>query len=359
MSKFSHNPKAKMPVTERKQHAQTVQSKNTLFQKVTSYFRYKVRKNSTLFQDFAIIALAFLIFSVLFACALPDFKQTPKVVRPNIISPQQTLAYISPKQSEPVQEETAFQVTDTLESVVSTDTVEVVEIEPIETEEVINEYRIPNVVYLHTRQSSISYISAFPEVIEEKLSEDDIAVDLSYAFDSGITYDCSAELENVFCLIVQRESGNQSLLGQLVVAEGVVSRVFSGAYGPSTLAKEILKQGYNAIEDDYGNLHIYAGNGKEVTTYSESVQKIVKLALNGSRVSHTILKAVTERQNTLYNLQLDDTYSNWGTIYHYNPSIVSVSQLQARSIRRAPVSFQLGAHVLYGYWLSYSQQLNI
>lgn len=359
MSKFSHNSKAKTPITKRKQYAQTVQSKKSPFQKVTSYFRYKVRKNIYLFQDFAVITLAFLIFSALFGCVLPSFEQTPKEARPNITSPQQTLTPILPKLSEPVQEETTSQVTDTQKNVVSTDTVEVVEIESIETEEVINENGIPNVVYLHTRQSSIPYIYAFPEVVEEKLSEDDIAVDLSCAFDSGITYDCSAELENVFCLIVQRESGNQSLLGQLVVSEGVVGRVFSGAYGPSTLAKAILKQGYDAIEDDYGNLHIYDGNGKEVTTYSESVQKVVKLALNGSRVSHTILKAVTERQNFLYNLQLDDKFYNWGTIYHYNPSIVSESQLQARSVRRAPVSFQLGAHVLYGYWLPYSQQLNI
>ena len=222
------------------------------------------------------------------------------------------------------------------------------------------EMGIPDVVYLHSRTSRFPTISAFPEVVEERLSDEDIAVDLSHSFDSNIVYDCSTELEEIFCRVVCREAGNQPFLGQLIVAEGVVSRVYSDAYrGNSTNA--ILKQGYSVEEDANGNLHIYDGNGKEILSYSEDTQKAVELALRGSRVSHTILKAVTEFQNAKYGLQLDDTtYSQWGAIYHYAPDYIRFErQFLDRNVRRAPVSFQFADHVFYGYWLPKSLQLNL
>lgn len=217
---------------------------------------------------------------------------------------------------------------------------------------------IPDIVYLHSRQSPFPTLSDFPEVVAERTSEDDIAVDLLNAFNSDVVYECPIELQEVFCRIVQREAGNQPFLGQLILAEGVVSRVYSGAYGNSSI-NSILIKGYSAELDSTGKLRIYDHEGKEIVSYSENVRKSVELALQGSRVSHTILKAVTELQNAKYDLQLDDTYSNWGAIYHYSPGGLEEHQLRSRNLRRAPVSFQLDGHVFYGYWLPESAQLNL
>lgn len=316
---------------------------------------HKLDHSTTIYERFIAVVLCmlmFLSFSVptIFAFAQnlsPTVPKTPTEIAHQLLKDSliKSIGFIKSDTQT---------ITDSQEDVVET-----IPPEPVETEEVSNETGIPEVVYLHSRQSSIPYISSFPEVVEERISEDDVAVYLSQAFDSDTVYDCSAELEDVFCRIVERESGNQPFLGKLLVAEGVVSRVYSGAYGPSTMVNAILHQGYLAKEDNNGKLHIYNREGKEIISYSEDVQKAVRLALNGSRVSHTILEAVTEFQNAKYGLQLDDAYSNWGTIYHYNPAAVTEAHLRARSVRRAPVSFQFVDHVLYGYWLPVSQQLNL
>lgn len=358
MSKASHHRKKKAPAKMRKGRHKVTSRRNSPSMGAFSSLKHKLYGINSICHRLLAIVLCLLMFLSFSVPAISAFMQGSLSASSNKVSQQsEILAQQSLKQiltnSIIFAQNGIRTVTDLQE-----DALETIIPEPVETEEVPNETGILNVVYLHLRQSNIPYISAFPEVVEERLSEDDIAVDLSQAFNSGIVYDCSTELEDVFCRIVEREAGNQPFLGMLLIAEGAVSRVFSGAYGPSTMVNAILHQGYLAQEDANGKLHIYLG-GKEIISYSEEVQKAVKLALNGSRVSHTILKAVTELQNAKYGLQLDDTYYQWGAIYHYSPTNVTTSQLRARSIRRAPVSFQFVDHVLYGYWLPASSQLNL
>lgn len=372
MSKASHHRKKKAHAKMRKGRHKVTSRRNAPSMGAFSSLKHKLYRINSICHRLLAIVLCLLMFLSFSVPAISAFMQgslsasSNKASRQSEILAQQSLKQILTN-SIIFTQNGIRSIIDLQEKALETiipepvETEEVLETiipEPVETEEVPNETGIPNVVYLHSRQSNIPYISAFPEVVEERLSEDDIAVDLSQAFDPGIVYDCSAELEDVFCRIVEREAGNQPFLGMLLIAEGAVSRVFSGAYGPSAMVNAILHQGYLAQEDSNGKLHIYLG-GKEIIAYSEEVQKAVRLALNGSRVSHTILKAVTELQNTKHGLQLDDTYYQWGTIYHYSPADVTMSQLRARSIRRAPVSFQFVDHVLYGYWLPASLQLNL
>lgn len=360
MSKVSHHRKKKIHAKKRKSRHKIVSRKDTPSIGVFSSLRRKFNSAFAICQRLIAIVLCILIFLSFSIPITFAFMQNLQPAKSENVSyfrysviPLTFKSIIVSFADEPLKKSihTLARLQEKALEVASTD--------PVETEEVRNETGIPNIVYLHSRQSFIPYISRFPEVVEEQISEDDIAVDLSHAFDSGVVYDCSAELEHVFCCIVERESGNQPLLGKLLVAEGVVSRVYSGAYGPSTMVNAILRQGYLAEEDNEGKLHIRNREGKEITSYSEDVQKAVRLALNGSRVSHTILKAVTEWQNVKYGLQLDDTYYQWGTIYHYNPAAIEEHQLRSRSIRRAPVSFQFVDHVFYGYWLPESLQLNL
>ena len=341
--------------TKRKKHRHSiVKSNSPSSMKGLSYLKYKLFKSTAIGKRFTAVALCFFILLSLLSPVIFSVTQSLQSKHSNnaIIKPSTSLStkdiWVSSFRS--------FQNTISFAEIkvsINNALKELAHLKRIE-------MGIPDVVYLHSRTSRFPTISAFPEVVEERLSDEDIAVDLSHAFDSNIAYDCSAELEEVFCRVVCREAGNQPFLGQLIVAEGVVSRVYSGAYrGNSTNA--ILKQGYEAEEDSNGKLHIYDGEGKEILSYSEDTQKAVELALRGSRVSHTILKAVTEFQNAKYGLQLDDTtYSQWGAIYHYAPKYIRFEhQFSDRNVRRAPVSFQFVDHVFYGYWLPASLQLNL
>ena len=210
---------------------------------------------------------------------------------------------------------------------------------------------IPSCLYLHLENSS--KFSWVPVALEEKISENDILVDLSFAIDHNGTYELSSHDLHLVNLAVQYEAGGESFLGQLLVAEDILGRIRSGIYGPDVSA--ILVQGYEAERDENGNLHFCYGS-KEILGASSSVQQAVQLALNGSRVSYHLLKAVTALRNEQYDLQLDDTYYKWGAMYHYRPEDVGIG---SRSLNRVPVSFQYSNHIFYGFWLPKSAQLNL
>lgn len=211
---------------------------------------------------------------------------------------------------------------------------------------------IPACLYLHLENST--KFSWVPAAFEERISENDILVDLSFAIDPNGSYELSSYNLNLVNLAVQYEAGYESFLGQLLVAEDIIGRIRSGIYGPDVSA--ILVKGYQADVDEMGNLHFYYGP-KEILEASSSVQQAVKLALSGSRVSYYVLKAVNELRNEQYGLQLDDTYYKWGAMYHFNPE--DVKSIGLRSINQVPVSFQYGSHIFYGCWLPKSAQLSL
>lgn len=212
-------------------------------------------------------------------------------------------------------------------------------------------FPLPSCLYLHLENSSkFSWVSV---ALEERISENDILVDLSFAIDANGTYELSSHDLHLVNLAVQYEAGGENLLGQLLVAEDILGRIRSGIYGPDVSA--ILVQGYEAEIDESGNLHFCYGS-KEILEASSSVQQAVQLALSGSRVSYHLLKAVTELRNEQYDLQLDDTYYKWGAMYHYRPENVGIG---SRSLNQVPVSFQYSNHIFYGCWLPKSAQLNL
>lgn len=214
--------------------------------------------------------------------------------------------------------------------------------------------RIPTHLYLHLENHS--KFSWVPIVVEEKLSEGDIAVDLSSVIDSSCAYTLSEFHLNLVNLAVYRESGNQPFFGQLLVAEDIIARIRSGIYGPDISA--ILVNGYEAKVDKNGNLHFYNGS-TEILEASSSVKEAVKLALSGSRASYLLLQAVTELRNEQYHLQLDDRYYKWGAMYHFSIKNPKISPTGSRSLNRVPVSFQFGDHIFYGYWLPKSAKLHL
>lgn len=205
---------------------------------------------------------------------------------------------------------------------------------------------IPMELYLHPENHLSSKFHWVPVVLEEKISEDDILVDLSSVIDPELSYELSAYYKYIVGLIVERESGNQSFLGQLLVAEDVVSRIRSGLYG-SDIDSVLI--GYLAKKERDGKLHVYLG-AEEFLEVSPSTQKAVELALSGSQVSYFLLQAVTELRNEQYDLQLDHTYYQWGALFHFAPKRIDATAIKNRSFTRVPVSFQYKEHIFYGRW---------
>lgn len=215
--------------------------------------------------------------------------------------------------------------------------------------------RLPGAVYLHINEIS----PESPMILsEERISEEDTLVDISMARDDSLQYSVSESLELCICKIVYREAGTQSFLGKVFVAEGLVNRIRSGVYGTDVLA--ILKQGgYGAEMDAAGNYHIYFSSGIEVFDVPEADIAATKLALSGSTISNTVLEAETDMRNNQYGLSLGIECYRYGSIYHFNPDLVSEKTLSARTINRVPVSFKYEDHVFYGYWLNAKNALNI
>lgn len=216
---------------------------------------------------------------------------------------------------------------------------------------------IPNYLYLHFDEASDDSFYWVPSVSEEKISENDILVDLNEAICPESSYTVSEYYRHLFALTVYREAGNQPFLGMLLVAEGLVGRCRSGNYGTDISA--ILTSGYRAQADENGNLHIYRQNGEEILEPSQSAIDAVDLALSGSQVSNLLLQSITQVRNEQYGLQLNDSYYKWCAIYHFNPDLISETEVQKRTINRVPVSFRLYDHIFYGYWLPESAQLDL
>lgn len=215
---------------------------------------------------------------------------------------------------------------------------------------------IPTYLYLHHKENSDALFGWVPELLEQKVSENDILVDLSSAIDPEFAYELSEHFRHLVSLAVEYESNDQPFLGQVLVAEGIISRIRIGVYGPDI--NQILIGGYEAEADADGNLHFYRGS-REILEASESVKEALDLALSGSRFSYLLLQAATEFRNKQSGLQLDETYYQWGSIYHFSPNDIRGSRITERSINRVPVSFHYGDHIFYGYWLSKSSQLDL
>lgn len=221
----------------------------------------------------------------------------------------------------------------------------------------INDIGTSRVMYIHLKDGSTnSKCPWVPDVLEYKLSEEDIPVDMSICIDSSFAYNLDDSYRQTVNLLVEREAGTQSFLGKLLIAEGIISRIRSGVYGSNIPA--ILCNGYLAKQDGNGNLHVYFGS-YEITEASQDSIRAVNLALQGSNASSILLKAVTELRNEQYNLQLDETYYKWGSIYHFNPDLVKDAQIRVRRLARVPVSFQFEDHIFYGYWHPESTKLNL
>lgn len=217
--------------------------------------------------------------------------------------------------------------------------------------------RIPQVLYLHTGENSNApNFSWVPQIFEQRVSEKDIAIDLSNFLDSSLTYELTDYLKHLVNLVVHYEANAEPFLGQVLVAEDVLNRLRSGFYGPDVVAT--LVQGYEAKLDSEGNFHLYYGS-KEILEASESVQEAVELALNGSNISYFLLKAVTDFRNEQFGLELDNSYYQYGAMYHYSPESIAKSQIKSRSINRVPVSFQYAGHIFYGFWLPKEEALPI
>lgn len=215
---------------------------------------------------------------------------------------------------------------------------------------------IPAYLYIHPENNISSRFYWVPVVLEEKISEDDIVVDLSSAINPAFSYETSDYYRTIICLLVQAESGNQPFLGQLMVAEDIVGRIRCGEpFGPDI---DTILMGYSAERNSDGKLHVYDYTGMEVTEASASVQEAVDLALSGSQVTYFLLKAVTELRNEQYNLQLDDTYYKEGALFHHTMWISS-AEARKRRINLVPVSFQYVAHIFYGQWLPASAALKL
>lgn len=229
--------------------------------------------------------------------------------------------------------------------------------EPIPAINAKNDIGLPKVMYIHIKENSANARCPWvPDVLEYKLSEDDIPVDMSICIDPSRTYVLNDSYRQVINLLVEREAGTQSFLGKLLVAEGIISRIRSGVYGADIPA--ILCSGYLAQKDDDGSLHVYLGS-YELTEASKDSIHAVDIALKGSNASGILLQAITELRNEQYNLELDETYYKWGSIYHFNPDLVTDSQIRVRRLARVPVSFQFEDHIFYGFWHPESSKLHL
>lgn len=218
-----------------------------------------------------------------------------------------------------------------------------------------NDWSIPSKLYLHIDPTSQLYW--IPKVEEGMISDDDRIVDLTELFNSDYAYSTSDDLAMVIARIVHRESANQPFIGQVLVAEDVRDRLASGVYGNDIAA--ILHSGYETVADENGNIHVYNAQGKEVLVPNESAVEATKIALQGSQLSHLLLKESTEIFVEHYGVELDnkELYYMY-TFYHYAPSGLTDKQLANRSIERVPVAIEVYDHVFYGHWLSASQALS-
>ena len=231
--------------------------------------------------------------------------------------------------------------------------------EPEETDEVpilkvsSLDSRIPVLVYL-------SIDSDNPKgpllLSDERVTEDDVEIDISNAIDPDLYYTVPYDLEQCIARVVYREAGNQPVFGQLQVAEGVVTRLRSGIYGSDV--SPILYKGYY-VETDENGYHVYDGDGVEVIDVPEVATTVTKLALQGSNTTKFVLEAGTALRNEQFGLELGEEYYKWGAFYHYSPDDVDEGALRSRVIDQVPVSYQYVDHVFYGKWLNAKYALNI
>ncbi len=231
---------------------------------------------------------------------------------------------------------------------------------PQQTEEV----QLPKVSSLDSRIPAVVYLRINPDdpkgpllLSDERVSDDDIEIDISNAMNSDWYYTVPYDLEVCISRVVYREAGNQPMLGQLQVAEGVVTRIRSGVYGSDVPA--ILAQGYYVQTDSAGNYHVYHANGIEVIDVPEMATTVTKLALQGANTTSIVLEAGTALRNEQFGLELGEEYYNLGAFYHYSPDDVSEGALRSRVIGRVPVSYRYVDHVFYGRWLNANYALNI
>lgn len=220
-----------------------------------------------------------------------------------------------------------------------------------------NSYGIPHVMYLHLDENSDDpNFYWIPRILEQKVSDSDIAIDISNFLDSNLAYELSDFEKNLVNLIVHRESNGEPFLGQVLVAEDILNRFRSGLYGPDKIA---ILAWYGLESDDNGNFHVYNGD-KEILEASESVKNAVNLALKGSNISYFLLKATADFQNEKYGLDLGDIYYKYGAMYHFAPRYLTDEKaIKNRTINKIPVSFFYENHVFYGCWISESSALQI
>lgn len=229
-----------------------------------------------------------------------------------------------------------------------------------ETEEV----QLPKVSSLDSRIPALVYLridSDNPKgpllLSDERVGDDDVEIDISNAIDPDLYYTVPYDLEQCIARVVHREAGNQPVFGQLQVAEGVVTRLRSGIYGPDVSAT--LYKGYY-VETDENGYHVYDGNGVEVIDVPEVATTVTKLALQGSNTTEFVLEAGTALRNEQFGLELgEEYYYYYGAFYHYSPEDVDEGALLSRVIGRVPVSYQYVDHVFYGKWLNAKYALNI
>lgn len=220
-----------------------------------------------------------------------------------------------------------------------------------------NSFGIPEVMYLHLDENSDDpNFYWVPQILEQRISESDIAIDLSNFLDSSLAYELTNLERFLVDLIVHRESNGEPFIGQVLVAEDILNRFRSGIYGPDKIA---ILAWYGLETDEDGNFHVYNGD-EEILEASESVQDAVDLALKGSNLSYFFLKAATDFQNERYDLELGDIYYKNGAMYHFAPRYLTDEKaIENRTINRIPVSFFYENHVFYGCWLPESSALQI
>lgn len=220
-----------------------------------------------------------------------------------------------------------------------------------------NSFGIPSVMYLHLEESADDpNFYWVPQILEQRISESDIAIDLSDFLDSNLSYELTDFERNLVNLIVHRESNGEPFIGQVLVAEDILNRFRSGIYGPDKIA---ILAWYGLETDDDGNYHVYNGS-EEILEASKSVQDAVDLALKGSNISYFLLKATTDFQNERYGLELGDIYYKNGAMYHFSPRrLTDPKAIKTRTINKIPVSFWYQNHIFYGFWLPDSLALQI
>lgn len=229
--------------------------------------------------------------------------------------------------------------------------------------ETTEEAQLPKVSSLDSRLPTVVYLRINPDnpkgpllLSDERVGEDDVEIDISNAMNPDWYYTVPYDLELCISRVVYREAGNQPMLGQLKVAEGVVSRLRSGIYGPDVSAT--LAKGYYVVTDETG-FHVYDGNGIEVIDVPEVATTVTKLALQGANTTSLVLEAGTALRNEQFGLDLGEEYYNLGAFYHYSPKDVDEKALSSRMIGQVPVSYQYVDHVFYGRWLNAKYALNI